>query len=372
MVQPAVSAPGKGSVGIIGGGIFGVSAALEARALGPEVTLYERRNDILAGSTARNFFRLHRGYHYPRDANTARQARDGYVTFSRVFADAVLRTVPHHYAIASAGSRTTAEQFVRHCDELGLRARPVELPMIVTEAVAGCFEVDESYYDPARLRRMCWERLIRSAVQVELNCVRDASAVRRRHDVVAVTAYGALNKVLTEMGCPTTLLQYDVCEVPVVHAPGLHRCSVVVMDGPFMSVAPYGDDVHLLYDVVHSVHRRTTGHGSIDLCCYEHHLAWPAVSLAPATKFEAILASAKRFVTPLTGVRHVGSLFAERVVLADVAATDARPSLVRRVAPGVISVLSGKVSSSIDAGRTVAAMIAAELRLPEADPARMH
>jgi len=83
------------SVGVIGAGIFGVTAALELDAAGADVTLYEQRPDILTGTTARNFFRLHRGYHYPRDPQTARQARDGYSSFTSMFAGAVTRHLPH-------------------------------------------------------------------------------------------------------------------------------------------------------------------------------------------------------------------------------------------------------------------------------------
>lgn len=350
------------SVGVIGAGIFGVSAALEARALGLDVTLYERRSDILTGSTARNFFRLHRGYHYPRDAPTARQARDGYETFAQTFADAVVRTAPHHYAIAATGSRTSAEEFLRHCADLGLRARPVRLPMLVAGSVTACFEVEESYYDPTRLRRLCWNRLRQSAVRVQLACRTDARTVRRAHDVLVVTAYSGLNAVLAALGCPTMELRYDVCEVAIVSAPQLARCSVVVLDGPFLSVAPYGVDLHLLYDVVHSVRRRETGRTRPHLGEDEQRIAGPIELPPPSAGFPAIAASARRFVRPLTGLQHVGSLYSERVVLPDVAATDARPSVARRLTPGVIAVLSGKVSSSVDTARLVAGMIAAELQ----------
>jgi len=371
-MPPRPARRNQGSVGIVGAGIFGVTAALELSNIGVAVTLYERRADILNGTSARNFFRLHRGYHYPRDPGTARQARDGYESFSRLFAEALVPATPHYYAIAAAGSRTTAEQFQRHCDQLGLRARPVRLPTLVPDPAEACFEVDESYYDAAQLKRLSWERLVKSHVQVELGCTRHARALRQAHDVVVVTAYGSLNQVLAELDCPTMELQYEVCEIPVIHASRLHRCSVVVLDGPFMSVAPYGTGLHLLYDVIHSVHTRTVSHASPDLRGYAYQLGGPLVSPPAYTRFASILSSAQRFVTPLVDVRHVGSLFAERIVLPGVGETDARPTEVRWVAPCVISVLSGKVSVAIDAARTVAEAIAGKLGLPGSGPSSGH
>lgn len=355
----------QASVGIIGAGIFGITAALELDRLDVSVTLYEKRPDILSGTTARNFFRVHRGYHYPRDPHTARQARDGYASFARTFKDALAPTTPHHYAIAATGSRTTAEQFQQHCDQLGIRARPVQLPTIKPDTVSATFEVDESYYDAVLLKHLSWERLHRSDVQIELNFKDSAHAVGQAHDFVVVTAYDSLNHVLAELDCPTMNLQYELCEVPVIHAPDLRSSSLVVVDGPFNSIAPYGgSDLHLLYDVVHSVHTRTAGHRRLRSHS-DTYLSAYSRQLPPAsTRFTQILSSTRRFVSPLTDVTHVGSLFAERVVLPDVSDTDARPTVVRWVTPSVMSVLSGKVCTSVDAGAAVAEAIASKLGLP--------
>ena len=336
-----------GSVAVIGAGIFGVTAALELAAAGADVTLYERRQDILAGTTASNFFRLHRGYHYPRDLATAAQARDGFTSFTRMFAGAMTPRVPHYYAIAAEGSLTTADQFAWHCGRLGLRADPVRAPFLVPGSVSACFEVDEAFYDPAALRRLCRKYLARSAVQVEAGSTRSPAAIGQAHDVVVVAAYAGLNEVLAGLGAPTAELQYEMCEVSVIRAPGLPAVSLVVMDGPFMSVAPYRDGMHVLYDVVHSVRARSAGHAAPGAFA-----AWPA--------FPEMLASARRFV-PLGDVRLVRSLRARRVVLPGVDATDARRTDVAWVSPRVLSVLSGKVCTSAGTARLVAAEVTAKL-----------
>ena len=188
-------------------------------------------------------------------------------------------------------------------------------------------------YDAARLKRLAWERLVRSQVQVELSCTRNACAIGQAHEFIVVTVYSSLNQVLVELGCPTMELQYEVCEVPVIHAPDLYRCSIVVMDGQFMSVAPYGTGLHLLYDVVHSVRTRTVGRSSPDLRGYAHQLGGPPLSYPASTRFASISPRPERFVALLADVRHVGSLFAERIVLPGVGETDARPTEVRGSRP---------------------------------------
>lgn len=342
------------SIGVIGAGIFGVSIALELSGSGFAVSLYEKSDDILTGATARNLFRVHRGYHYPRDLDTAHAARDGYVSFAQTFGAAFATAVPHHYAIAST-SRTTAEQFEAHCEMLGISARPVAMPDLVPGSASACYEVDEAYYDAGLLRRIAWERLEAARVSVVLRYPGPARQIARAHDFVVVAVYGALNEVLRDLQCPPIQLQYELCEVPVVHTPGMNQLSLVVLDGPFVSVAPYGDDHHILYDVVYSVHRRYVGYSS----------PFPAedvrtpVSHPARTKFRSILASTQRFLAPLANARHVGSLVSQRVIVPGVEETDARPTVVTWASPTVISVLSGKVCTSVETGRLVAARISA-------------
>lgn len=342
------------SVGVIGAGIFGVSIALELAGSGFAVSLYEKSDDILTGATARNLFRVHRGYHYPRDLDTAHSARDGYLSFAQTFGAAFATAVPHHYAIAPT-SRTTAEQFEAHCEVLGMSARPVAMPDLVPGSVSACYEVDEAYYDADLLRRIAWEKLEAARVAVALRYSGPARQIARAHDFVVVAVYGALNEVLRDLRCPPIQLQYELCEVPVVHTPAMNQLSLVVLDGPFVSIAPYGHDHHILYDVVYSVHRRYVGHSSPVAA---QDLGTPMSHIA-RTRFRSILSSAQRFLGPLANARHVGSLVSQRVIVPGVEETDARPTVVTWASPTVISVLSGKVCTSVETGRLVVAWISA-------------
>ncbi len=56
-------------IAVIGGGIFGITTAV---ILGNEhnVELFEKNDDILKSASGSNQYRVHRGYHYPRSAET--------------------------------------------------------------------------------------------------------------------------------------------------------------------------------------------------------------------------------------------------------------------------------------------------------------
>ena len=76
-------------VAIVGGGVFGCTAALDLDAAGAMVDLYEAAPTILDRASRRNLMRLHRGYHYPRSVRTARLARDAAPGFERQYPTAI-------------------------------------------------------------------------------------------------------------------------------------------------------------------------------------------------------------------------------------------------------------------------------------------
>ena len=66
---------------IIGGGIFGCLCAIELSKLGKKVILLEQKESLMNGASSNNTNRLHLGYHYPRDLNTAQQCKKGFELF---------------------------------------------------------------------------------------------------------------------------------------------------------------------------------------------------------------------------------------------------------------------------------------------------
>jgi len=59
-------------IAIIGGGLFGITSFLLLRSSGHDCFLLEKNRKIMLGASTNNLNRLHWGYHYPRDNETAR------------------------------------------------------------------------------------------------------------------------------------------------------------------------------------------------------------------------------------------------------------------------------------------------------------
>ena len=112
-------------VAIIGGGIFGAATAAKLTEDGFSICLFERLPGLMQGTTS-VANRLHRGFHYPRDEQTARQCIRGFHAFGESFEAAVLPGVFNAYFIAREGSLTSPEDFLNFCRRLSLPFREID------------------------------------------------------------------------------------------------------------------------------------------------------------------------------------------------------------------------------------------------------
>ena len=83
-------------VAVIGGGIFGSTAAIYAARCGHEVHLFEKTSQLLQAASRINQYRLHSGYHYPRSPETADACIHGQSLFRAEYADALTGHVRHY------------------------------------------------------------------------------------------------------------------------------------------------------------------------------------------------------------------------------------------------------------------------------------
>ena len=75
---------------VVGGGVFGLTSAIELSNNGYLVDVKEKSNTIMGGASSINQYRLHKGYHYPRSKETAQECLDGLYSFKRKYEDCVV------------------------------------------------------------------------------------------------------------------------------------------------------------------------------------------------------------------------------------------------------------------------------------------
>ena len=348
------------SVAVIGCGIFGAMAAVRLAEQGAAVTVFERRSEPLKGASFNNQNRLHLGFHYPRDDETARQCIRGFQRFRDEFGACVLGGFVNAYFIASQGSYTTPADYLAFCERLGLRHERID-PAVFDPPVRNVelgVVCDEVVYDSAILADLVRERMSDAGViprfgtavteihrcgeRYSLQCEdQDAGTF----DAVVNCTYADLNRLTQQLGHAPAMHQYEYTMVPILewnHPP----VGITVMDGSFMTVLPFGKTGRfLMYHVEHTVVARTVAKQMPQSWLCEASL--PSVAIDKVELFNRMREACVTYVPKLESARLVGFLQGPRVVLAKRDATDARPSIINRHEPGYLSVFTGKIDHCV-------------------------
>ena len=350
------------TVAVLGGGIFGCTAALELSRAGFSVTLFEAESDIMQAASGINQYRMHRGYHYPRSPETILSCLDATPAFETEYSDAIISHHTHYYAIAKEGSKVSGEEYLKTLMHHNL-PYTVRMPdHINAHMVDVVVEVEENLYDPAKLRLLLKTRLREWNVTVKLNTRVDVDDLDA-FDFVVVATYSNLNTAYKNHTHVHRDYQYEVCEKIVVEIPdALRGISTVIMDGPFMCFDPLGDTGYaVMGHVEHAIHHRSVGRAPEIPKELIPYLNNGIVKNPPVTHFQKFIDDSVKYMPALIGVEHIGSMFTVRTVLPKVDATDERPTIVHTHNDRVFSIYSGKIGNSVKAARNVVQKITALL-----------
>lgn len=272
---------------IIGGGIFGVYAAIYLARRHQKVCLIEKEADLMQKASMVNQARLHGGYHYPRSVSTAIMSDENKARFTEEHKDFIHFNFEQYYAIDRYNSFTDGGQFERFCHFIGIPCKAVDRhPFINFARIEALYITQEFSFDPvlisqfyqARIREFSNIRVLRQTSPIEANEIRDGWRITTRnfadHQIetfeclqVVNATYAGSNSINRLFGLHHLQLMHEISEMVLVSSPQLtDRFGLTVMDGPFASLMPYGK----------------SGLLSLSSVAYTHH----KVSYAPEPSFE--------------------------------------------------------------------------------------
>ena len=237
---------------IIGAGWYGCHIGGSLKALGFEVTVFEKNSQIFSEASGKNQFRLHMGFHYPRHHNTRIQSRDGFIRFMDRYPE-LSREVPNnYYAISHEESLMDFATYRLVMTSSGLsfqEAHPLGL-----RGVEGILVVDERVLLTEQARQFFIGRLgdsLRTGATVKTVAPRN-NQVEVNGDLfdwVVDTTWGTGSHGFLPIPVyyePTILLYYetDGCSQPA---------AITLVDGPLCSVYPTErSDIYTLSSVPHT------------------------------------------------------------------------------------------------------------------------
>lgn len=345
------------NIAVIGGGVFGVMTAIRLAEMGQSVSLFERLPGLMQGASV-NANRLHVGFHYPRDAETARQCLRGARAFREDFGAAIIPGVSNAYFIAREGSLTSPVDYLAHCDSLGLHYRVIDPGTFqppVTNTALGVM-TDEVIYTADVLRELMVARLRRSGARTLVD--RDVVDIRRDgtrgieistreaapacFDAVVNCAYADINRLTARLSHRIEARHYEYAAVPIIELDWPELVSITILDGAFMSLLPFGErGRYLLYHVSHSVIAQSDA-PLLDRAWLDPRTS-PFTAVDRREWFDRHLERCCHFIPALRSARLTGVVQGPRMVLADREDTDARPSMVTSHEPDYLTVFAGKI-----------------------------
>jgi len=344
-------------IAIIGAGIFGVTTAIHL-SKNHDVDLFEKNEDILQSASGINQYRLHRGYHYPRSFETAKSAKKSEIMFRKEYEDAIINNVDHYYCISKEKSMTSRNQYLEFCKKNDLEYEEIDLNLMNKSKIDLTVKVKESLFDPLKLKKICKKKIKKNKVNLLMGKNIDVMSLQS-YDYVVIATYANLNGPINHLKNLQINCQFEICEKPIVKIPSsLNKKSIVIMDGPFMCIDPYGkNEESVLGNVKHAIHHTNIGKFPEVPKEFQKILNKGIIKNPPITNFELFKKSGSAYIPEFSKMEHIGSMYTIRTVLPNVEKTDERPTLVNKIQNNVITVFSGKIGNCIEAANQVDALI---------------
>lgn len=261
---------------IIGGGIFGIYAALYLAEKGQRICIIEKEKELMKKASVVNQARLHSGYHYPRSVATAIMSDENKARFTEDHKPFINFHFDKYYAIDRYGSFTDPLQFERFCRHINIKCDRVQDHKLFNyHRLEALYSTVEYSFDPFLIAQYYREKVggVKEITIINECVVSRAEAIgeewelhlKRPHtekeEIIMATqvinaTYSASNAINDLFGAPPIDLMHEISEIALLTSPQLKEIGLTVMDGPFGSIMPYGlSGLLSLSSVVYTHHK---------------------------------------------------------------------------------------------------------------------
>lgn len=343
-------------IAIIGAGLFGVTTYLLLKQKGFDCTLFERKNKILDGASTNNLNRVHFGYHYPRDQETAKQSTKGYNSFKKFYSSAIVDNFNNYYFIANS-SKVNFDKYLKFCKENGLVFKKVNLEKFIlkNKNLQGGIKVKEPIYDWKKIKQNISKKIkllkknkiklneeIYSVIKKEKFTV-NTNKNSYKYDIIVDASYEGSNRIIRKISKKNKFIYQKVIVYEFV-LKNSKKMGLALMDGKFFSYLPKGQsNKHILYHVKHSVIKQRVS--------YEFPITWRKKKITRIqinNSKKNILNHIKYFFPNLKIKLTNKNYISPRVFQINQEKTDKRVSKIIKLRKGYYKILSAKVDHCVD------------------------
>ena len=346
----------KQKIAIIGGGLFGITIYIVLKKAGYDCSLFEKKNDILKGASTNNLNRVHFGYHYPRDNETAKQSLQGYKSFKKFYSKSIITDFNNYYFIAK-NSKVNFKKYLNFCNLNNLKFKTINLKKLpfITKNILGGIKVDEPVYDwsiikseiKKKLKKLSKNKIYlnEKVIKISENENLTIKTIKKfyKFDKIIDASYEGSNNLLNDYIGKNKLI-YQSTIIYEFTSNDFKKMGLALMDGDYFSFLPKGNSKkHLLYHVTQSVLRRKKA--------YKLHSRWKNENFSDKlikSKSLKILSDIKKYF-PNLNIKLSNKYFISfRVLPSNQKKTDKRISKVYNFKNKLFKISSAKVDHSVD------------------------
>ena len=368
---------------IIGGGLFGVYAALFLAEKGCRVVLVEKEKQLMAKASIVNQARLHSGYHYPRSIATALMSDDNKARFTRDHQAFIHSSFEKYYAIDQYSSFTDGAQFERFCEFIGLTCKKLDQhPSIRMDRLEALFLTEEYTFDPILMANF-YRRKLEEAKSVHILQYHELVEARSEADTWQITlndlasnqklelsahqvinaTYANSNGVNRRFGLSDIPLMHEISEMAFVSSPQLKDLGLTIMDGQFASIMPYGLSGLLSLSSVAYTHHKVAHSPLPQFDCQTINTDcrpdFPSIcnrcAARPASNYSKMKRQIQLYLREEVQLFYLGSMFTIKSKLKANHIDDGRPTEIAILSenPRFYCIFAGKINSIYEIEKVV-------------------
>ena len=362
---------------IIGGGIFGIYAALHLSKKKKKVCLVEKDKTLFSRASVVNQARLHGGYHYPRSIATARTSHVHKKRFMLEHQSMVNHQFQQYYGIDKYASYTNADQFEAFCAFLKIPLKKVKYSNLFNmDQIEALYQVEEYSFDPYLLAKY-YRAKIAACPHIEVKLKTTVESVSRSIEHWDIRIYDAINDLRSSIKTASVInatyssinainqlfglelidMTHEIAEVVFARAP-FNDVGLTIIDGDFASFMPFGlSDLISLSSVRYTCHQNFEGFKPTFSCQKKRRECTPddcrscnSCFAQPPSNQVKMIHQIKKYLGDGIDIQYIYSKFTIKSKLKSSYIDDSRPTLIQKLfkSPEYYCIFGGKFNSIYD------------------------
>lgn len=295
-----------------------------------------------------------------------------YSRFIRDFDFAINNSFEQIYAIASSGSKTSAQDFINFCEKVNIPLKKINADLYFKKgSVETAFLTQECSFDFAKIRDFLVNKVKDLAycyygVGIQSVEKGNPSYVVNLDNGTCLAApfvinasYAGINEVIDKFDKQLFDLKYELCEMVFCKVQkDFKNLGITVMDGDFFSVVPFGNSgFHVLtsvgytpYDVSYDKIPKFSNEADQSICKIHGVSECIVCSQNLKSAWSKMYELSRAFLKPNFKIEYKNSKFEIKAILRASENDDSRPTIIRQhtANPTFVSILSGKISTIYD------------------------